>query len=121
VLVYVQLVSCEIEERIRLQSHQRQEISHISIYRDRYLVAHTPETLMAADLVPCKLSEVHWRFTGQERFFFDNPSVCMVFNPGELALIEYGNSEILGSCRTEYVNPHLISVRLNERKDDEVL
>lgn len=36
----------------------------------------------------------------------------MVFSAGELALIEYNKSEILGSIRTEYMNPHLISVRL---------
>ena len=40
----------------------------------------------------------------------------MIFNAGELTLVEYGVNEILGSCRTEHMNPHSISVRLNERK-----
>ncbi len=40
----------------------------------------------------------------------------MIFNAGELSLVEYGQNEILGSVRTEFMNPHLISVRLNERK-----
>lgn len=40
----------------------------------------------------------------------------MIFNAGELALIEYGANEVLGCVRTEFMNPHLISVRLNERK-----
>lgn len=40
----------------------------------------------------------------------------MIFNAGELTLVEYGESEILGSVRTEFMNPHLISIRLNERK-----
>lgn len=39
----------------------------------------------------------------------------MVFNAGELSLIEYGTNEILASVRTEFANPHLLSVRLNER------
>ena len=42
--------------------------------------------------------------------------VCLVSNAGELTLMEYGVNEILGSVRTEFVNPHLISVRINERK-----
>lgn len=42
--------------------------------------------------------------------------VCMIFNAGELTLVEYGSAEILGSVRTEFMNPHLISIRLNERK-----
>lgn len=40
----------------------------------------------------------------------------MIFNAGELSLIEYGQNEILATVRTEFMNPHLISVRLNERK-----
>ncbi len=30
--------------------------------------------------------------------------------------MEYGLNELLGSVRTEFMNPHLISVRINERK-----
>lgn len=30
-------------------------------------------------------------------------------------MIEYGDNEVLCSVRTEFANPHLISVRLNER------
>lgn len=41
--------------------------------------------------------------------------MCLVFNAGELSLIEYGDNSILSSVRTEFANPHLISVRLNER------
>lgn len=32
----------------------------------------------------------------------------MIFNAGELSLVEYGNNEVLGSVRTEFMNPHLI-------------
>ena len=30
--------------------------------------------------------------------------------------VEYGTNDILGSVRTEFMSPHLISVRINERK-----
>ena len=101
--------------RIVLKSHFNCEIQKINIFQDRYLVAHTPETLLMGDLESCKLSEVPWTSTGTEKFFFDNASVCMVFSAGQLALIEYGRNETLGACRTEHMNPHLISVRINER------
>ena len=39
--------------------------------------------------------------------------VCMIYNAGELSFVEYGRNEILGSCRTEHVSPHQISVRLD--------
>lgn len=57
-----------------------------------------------------------WNNSGRhEKFYFDNTNVCLVFNAGELTLIEYGDNDVLCSVRTEFANPHLISVRLNER------
>jgi len=102
--------------RIVLKSHFQYEIVKINIYQDQYLVAHTPETLLIGDLESCKLSEVPWSGSGSERFIFENPTVCMVYNAGELTLVEYGRNEILGSARTEHVSPHYISCRLNESK-----
>lgn len=32
----------------------------------------------------------------------------MIFNAGELTLVEYGSNDTLGSVRTEFMNPHLI-------------
>ena len=33
---------------------------------------------------------------------------CIIYNAGELTMVEYGQNEILGSVRTEFINPHLI-------------
>ena len=103
--------------RIVLKSHFGYEVTKINIYEDRFLVAHTHETLLMGDLETCKLSEVPWSGSGREKFHFENEKVCMVFNSGELTLIEYGRNEIIGSLRTEHMSPHLISVRLNEARD----
>lgn len=32
----------------------------------------------------------------------------MIFNAGELTLVEYGSNDILGSVRTEFMSPHLV-------------
>lgn len=80
-------------------------------------MSYTTDTLLVGDLSHNKLSEVPWQGTGgNEKFFFENENVCLVFNAGKLSLIEYGINEILGTVRTEFMNPHLISVCLNERK-----
>ncbi|XP_074541957.1 intraflagellar transport protein 172 homolog [Halichoeres trimaculatus] len=104
--------------RVSLKSYYGYEIEEVKIMgKDRYLVAHTSETLLLGDLQTNKLSEVPWPGSGgNEKFFFENETVCMIFNAGELSLVEYSSNEILGSVRTEFMNPHLISVRLNERK-----
>ncbi|KAF7654055.1 hypothetical protein LDENG_00075250, partial [Lucifuga dentata] len=104
--------------RVILKSYYGYEIEEVKIMgNDRYLMARTSETLLLGDLLKNKLSEVPWSGSGgNEKFFFENETVCMIFNAGELSLVEYNNNEILGSVRTEFMNPHLISVRLNERK-----
>ncbi|XP_076011253.1 intraflagellar transport protein 172 homolog [Genypterus blacodes] len=104
--------------RVILKSYYGYEIEEVKIMgKDRYLVAHTSDTLLLGDMQRNKLSEVPWPGSGgNEKFFFENETVCMIFNAGELSLVEYNNNEILGSVRTEFMNPHLISVRLNERK-----
>jgi intraflagellar transport protein 172 len=84
---------------------------------ENYLVARTTETLLLGDLNKNLLSEIPWANSGgNEKYYFENANVCMIFNAGELSLVEYGKNEILGSVRTEFMNPHLISVRINERK-----
>ncbi|XP_071116630.1 intraflagellar transport protein 172 homolog isoform X1 [Haliotis cracherodii] len=105
-------------QRVVLKSFYGYEIDEVRIMgKDRYLVAHTSDTILLGDLTSGKLSEIPWQSSGgNEKYYFDNESVCMIFNAGELSLIEYGANEVLGCVRTEFMNPHLISVRLNERK-----
>ncbi|KAI4488597.1 hypothetical protein M0802_011487 [Mischocyttarus mexicanus] len=50
-----------------------------------------------------------------KNFFFEYPGVCLIFCAGELMVVEYGKNEILGSVRTEAINPHVVSIRINER------
>lgn len=37
----------------------------------------------------------------------------MIFNAGELSIVEYGVNEVIGTCCTENIAPNLISARLN--------
>jgi len=98
--------------RIVLKSNVGFEIKKINIFQERFLVAHTPESILLGDLQTCRLSEIPWHSTGNEKFFFDNPTVCMIFKAGELSLVEYGCNEVLACARTEHMSPHLISVRI---------
>jgi len=104
--------------RIVLKSHFGYAINKIQVYDDRFLVGRTAETLLCGDMETCKLSEIPWNGSGQERFFFDSQQVCMVYNAGELSLVEYGRNEVIGTCRTEHMSPFLISVRINEARGD---
>ncbi|XP_010369517.1 intraflagellar transport protein 172 homolog isoform X1 [Rhinopithecus roxellana] len=103
--------------RVVLKSHYGYEVEEVKILgKERYLVARTSDTLLLGDLNTNRLSEIAWQGSGgNEKYFFENENVCMIFNAGELTLVEYGNNDTLGSVRTEFMNPHLISVRINER------
>lgn len=68
------------------------------------------------DLETCKLSEIPWESDGTEKFHFENERVCMVHVAGELHIVEYGRNEVLGTCRTEHMNPYLISAVVQEAR-----
>ncbi|GFY01521.1 intraflagellar transport protein 172 homolog [Trichonephila clavipes] len=107
-------------QQVTVKSSSGNEILDIKILgKNRYLVMHTIQTLILSDMGTNLTSEVPWNGVGENvKFFFDFEDVCLVFNVGELSLIEYGNSMILGSVRTEFMNPHLISVCLNKRENN---
>ncbi len=64
------------------------EIKKVNIYSDRYIVATTLETMILGDLKEGLMSEIPWSGSGKEKFYFDNQFACMVFNAGELSVVE---------------------------------
>lgn len=60
---------------------------------------------------------MEWSGGGNEKFYLDSENVAVIFNAGELSLVEYGVNEFVASVRTEFINPHLLSVRLSDRQD----
>lgn len=102
--------------RIIIRSQYGREILKTNIYRKRYVVATTADTLLLGDFESLKLSEIQWHGNGSEKFIFDYPSACIIYFAGEVTIIEYGQEEPLGSIRTSFTNSHVLSLRINERK-----
>lgn len=103
----------DTQKRLIIKPSLSNEITHLKIYLDNFIVMATKESLVLGDIDSEKQSEIGWNFNSNEKFDFSNPNVCMIYNAGELTLVEYGNNEILGYCRTEYIHTRLISTRLN--------
>lgn len=102
-----------------IRSQTGYEIEDVKVLgrTDNNVVARTSSTLLLADIELNLISEIPWEDkSNSEKFFFEYPRVCLIFCSGELTIVEYGNSEPLGSVRTEAVNPHVVSVRINERQ-----
>lgn len=102
-----------------IRSQTGYEIEDVKILgrADNNVVARTTNTLLLADIELNLISEIPWDDkSNNEKFFFEYPRVCLIFCTGELTIVEYGNNEVLGSVRTEAINPHVVSVRINERQ-----
>uniref|UniRef100_T1KB24 Uncharacterized protein n=2 Tax=Tetranychus urticae TaxID=32264 RepID=T1KB24_TETUR len=95
------------------------EIRDVRIIRDSYAVVWTSGSLILATLgTTSKSSEIEWPGLTNSgfKFSFDYENVALIYAAGELFIVELGVNQLLASVRTDHVNPHLMSVRLNERK-----
>ena len=101
--------------RIVVRSQYNCEIVKTNIYKNRYVVATTTDTLLLGDMETLKLSEIQWRGNGTEKLIFDTPTACVIYFAGEISIVEYGVNEILGSIRTSHINSYVLSLRINER------
>jgi intraflagellar transport protein 172 len=119
-LTYVshsQVIVRHVESNLRVvvRSQYGREILKTNIFKNRFVIANTVDTLLLGDLESAKLSEIQWHGNGSEKYIFDNPSATIIYFAGEVSIVEYGMDEILGSIRTSYTNSHVLSLRINER------
>jgi intraflagellar transport protein 172 len=106
----------ETNMRIVIRSQFGREILKTNIYKNRYVVAKTTDTLLLGDFDTLRLSEIQSHATGSEKYIFDNPNACIIYFAGEATIVEFGLDEPLGSVRTTFTNSHVFSLRINERK-----
>ena len=102
----------EKERRISIKTNLAPEILKVEIKNNNFLIINTDNSLIVGDLTTQKYSEVPWNNADSCRFDFNNLNTCLVYVNDEVAVIEFGNNEIIGYFRTEYCHPNLISARL---------
>ncbi|XP_013140063.1 PREDICTED: intraflagellar transport protein osm-1, partial [Papilio polytes] len=83
------------------------------IGNDWYAVCRTNTTLILCDIARGLTSEIPWSGSG-ERIYAAVGGACLLHRAGELSVVEYGLDKVLHTVRTERVNPHVLSVRVNE-------
>ncbi|XP_047027262.1 intraflagellar transport protein 172 homolog [Helicoverpa zea] len=83
------------------------------IGNDWYAVCRTSCTLILCDIARGLTSEIAWS-GGGERVYAAVGGACLLHRAGELSVVEYGLDKVLHTVRTERVNPHVLSVRINE-------
>ncbi|XP_041986670.1 intraflagellar transport protein 172 homolog [Aricia agestis] len=80
---------------------------------DWYAVCRTSNSLILCDIARGLTSEIPWS-GGGERVYAAAGGACLLHRAGELSVVEYGLDAVLHTVRTERVNPHVLSVRINE-------
>ncbi|XP_061715257.1 intraflagellar transport protein 172 homolog isoform X2 [Cydia pomonella] len=88
------------------------------IGNDWYAVCRTASTFILCDIARGLTSEIPWSGSG-ERIYAAVGGACLLHRAGELSVVEYGLDKVLHTVRTERVNPHVLSVRINEGNDKE--
>ncbi|XP_052741813.1 intraflagellar transport protein 172 homolog [Bicyclus anynana] len=83
------------------------------IGNDWYAVCRTSNSLILCDIAHGLTSEIPWSGSG-ERIYAAVGGACLLHRAGELSVVEYGLDKVLHTVRTERVNPHVLSVRINE-------
>ncbi|CAG9087783.1 unnamed protein product [Plutella xylostella] len=98
-----------------------QDIHNVKfIGNDWYAVCRTSSSLILCDIARGLTSEIPWSGSGQ-RIYAAVGGACLLHRAGELSVVEYGLDRVLHTVRTERVNPHVLSVRINEaRAHDDV-
>uniref|UniRef100_A0A0K0EBD8 Intraflagellar transport protein 172 homolog n=1 Tax=Strongyloides stercoralis TaxID=6248 RepID=A0A0K0EBD8_STRER len=107
----------EDNRNISIKSNKGYNIRDIRIMgrMNKFVVVYTTNSLILSNMEKELTSEVDWNSGGNEKFIMESENCCMIVNAGEISIVEYGIDDIIGWIRTEIINPHLLSIRLNER------
>ncbi|OHT11766.1 selective LIM binding factor [Tritrichomonas foetus] len=111
---------------VDLQSHN--ELSIRSDFRilttnfqqNRYVIVRTTQSFVVADTKSGKTSEFPASLTDgdakiTERFIFIDDVAVLVWNTGELTVVEMGKPQPLAAISTQYASPYLLSLRFNAK------
>jgi intraflagellar transport protein 172 len=100
----------------KITARGNHDITKVDVYRDQFVVAFTTATLLLGNLVTFKLAEIEWQQSGTEKFHFENDRVAMVYNEGELSVIEYERHTPLVTLRTAHISPYLVSCVVSQHR-----
>lgn len=115
----LQIKSLERGTESVVTSKRGLEILKVDILKDNFVIAETNNTLILGDLASNKHSELEWNGSGNEKFEFSNKNICWISNAGEVSVVEFGEDEVIGTFRTEYISNRLISAIIKYQKEND--
>ena len=114
----IKVVDLRAKKEMSLRSDFR--ILTTNFQQDRYVIARTTQSFLVGDTVSRKVSELPASLCEgepkiSERFVFIDDLAVLVWNQGELTVVELGKPQPLAAVSTQHASPYLLSLRFNAK------
>ena len=114
----VKVINLKTSKEMSLKSDFR--VLTTNFYQDRYIVARTTQSFVVGDTVSGKICELGASLADgepkiNERFAFIDDVAVLVWNSGELTVLEFGKLQPLASISTQYPSQYLLSLRFGAK------
>jgi len=124
-----QLRVVDLQDKSELNIRSEFRILNTKFQHDRYVIVRTPQTFVVGDMKSKKTSEMPATMMEgdnaiKERFVFIDDIAVLVWNTGELTVVEFGKQTPLAAIPTQYASSYLLSLRFGSklgRGDSKVL
>eukprot|EP00921_Rhytidocystis_pertsovi_P010642 GHVQ01017139.1.p1 GENE.GHVQ01017139.1~~GHVQ01017139.1.p1 ORF type:complete len:1156 (-),score=203.19 GHVQ01017139.1:3791-7258(-) len=111
-----QVICKDLVQRSRWAIKCDTAIDKLAVHSDRYLSGVTQRSIILCDMQTKKWSDVPWEGDSLWKLHFKFHPLCCVIQSGcELFLVEYGQHHVIGTLRTAFVSPRLISIKMYKR------
>ena len=114
----IKVKSLKTKKEVSLRSDYR--ILTTNFQHDRYVISRTTQSFLIGDTksrktaeFPAPLCDGEPKIT--EKFIFVDDVAVLVWNTGELTVVDLGSSQPLASIATTYASPYLLSLRFNAK------
>ncbi|OHT12234.1 selective LIM binding factor [Tritrichomonas foetus] len=114
----IRVVSLKDKGELSMKSDYR--VLNTNFQHDRYVIVRTTQSFVVGDTVSGKTSELPASYTDgepkiTEKFIFIDDLAVLVWNTGELTVVEMGKPQPLAAIPTQYASPYLLSLRFNAK------
>ena len=114
----LRVVSLKDKNELSVKSDYR--VLTTNFQQDRYIIVRTTQSFVVGDTVSGKTSELPASLTDgepkiTEKFIFIDDLAVLVWNTGELTVVELGKPQPLAAIPTQYASPYLLSLRFNAK------
>lgn len=113
----INIISLKFQKSLTLKSQY--QIMDTHFYQDQYIVSRTTQSFLIGDILSGKTVEFPVEIMSQpkitEKFIFIDDLAVIMWNKGELTVVEFGKNEPIANIATNFPSSYLLSLRLDAK------